>query len=463
MALERCLSARSGKYAAIPTDENDGQPTDSISQNTDTAKEVIDLSVKVAAARAVQILMKQESHGMCVVDGSSVYGIALAMPQIARSAGWSRTFTGLTIRSYMNLTLNFIIQGVILYEIEMCSNVLGPISGKVHLCGFGSSFDQCPGSADCTGPSGSVYQSDMLYSSFPVWKTRIFLRDSLMKVFPEMATRIDKEVHPGEYGMESSICRIACLYLFVLFVYKDFAETLQVLRMLRRVPTGSDPWISYNPPTWTQDKTTDKEMFGHKELDYIDIKVNGMPLGWKFVNLVVIVLPKLFVWAIFSLAGTQYIMDTAGIQELIINAVAMTFILDMDELIAARLCTEATKAIMIKIQGYELYDIGTEESRTDDEAMEKFSLEDERWHVTDPELLYLLFPMRLISTILMTAVFYTLYFWRFCSTLPDGSSRSMPLFPPADISNWNLLRWLAAPGSIKRGNNTWQMPSTTYL
>lgn len=46
---------------------------------------------------------------------------------------------------------------------------------------------------------GTSYSMPRLYS-FPIWSTRVFVRDSLKAVFPEMAERIDQKVDPGERG-----------------------------------------------------------------------------------------------------------------------------------------------------------------------------------------------------------------------------------------------------------------------
>merc|ERR1719428_2130906 len=110
------------------------------------------------------------------------------MPQIARSSGWSRTFTGLAVRSVLHLLLNIAIQYIILYQILLENNVMNLWGGQMHLCNFGQYFDQCENGqnvTDCTGPGGTRYTSARLYSNFQIWSTRVFVRDSLMKVLPE--------------------------------------------------------------------------------------------------------------------------------------------------------------------------------------------------------------------------------------------------------------------------------------
>eukprot|EP00439_Symbiodinium_sp_Y106_P074806 s169_g14.t1 len=83
-----------------------------------------------------------------------------------------------------------------------------PFAGQMHLCDFGASVKACPDASNCVGPSGTVYTPARLYS-FPIWSTRVFVRDSMKAVFPEYAEKIDEQVDPGEYGLENYTCRLA--------------------------------------------------------------------------------------------------------------------------------------------------------------------------------------------------------------------------------------------------------------
>merc|ERR1719506_3577426 len=51
--------------------------------------------------------------GTCKVE-QSVYGAAIVMPQLARTAGWSKCFTILAFRSYVFLMLNILLQSFVL-------------------------------------------------------------------------------------------------------------------------------------------------------------------------------------------------------------------------------------------------------------------------------------------------------------------------------------------------------------
>jgi len=59
---------------------------------------------KIASGKAIRILMKMESTGSCELETGSVYGAAIALPQIARSADWSGSMTALALRAFFFLS-----------------------------------------------------------------------------------------------------------------------------------------------------------------------------------------------------------------------------------------------------------------------------------------------------------------------------------------------------------------------
>lgn len=292
----------------------------------------------------------------------------------------------------------------------------------------------------------------------------MFVQSSLLLIFPDRREDILRDVDPGEYGLESTVCRCACLFLFVLTIVNDLRESLGLVTMLYNIPSNGPKtmeWLRYDPPTWTNDKSHAKKMFGHSELDYIHFKVSGMPVFWKCVNFLLVCVPKIAIWFLLATAGTQFLMETAGICDLIVNCLAMTFILDVDELVADRLCTEATKAIMAKLEGWDQFDAGPLEEMHDHEVISEFTQNETQYRLTSPKLLLLLTPKRLITTIVITVCLYLAYFKRFCIQTDDGSYISEPLYPPrhGTLGNWNLLRWFVMPQSIPREDApSWSWP-----
>eukprot|EP00434_Breviolum_minutum_P030988 symbB.v1.2.027406.t1/scaffold2802.1/size122644/2 len=133
---------------------------------------------KVAASKALSVLRKRERDGFCCIEADSVYGAAVAMPQIARSCGWPGSLIAVVIRVYFFTLLNFLMQGFLLSMIGEEQLMLYPFAGQMHLCNFGANIKECPDASDCKGPMGTTYSMPRLYS-FPIWSTRVFVRDSL--------------------------------------------------------------------------------------------------------------------------------------------------------------------------------------------------------------------------------------------------------------------------------------------
>jgi len=451
-------------------------------------------------------MMKKEHGGSVEISGGSVYGVALVMPQIARSAGWPRSFTGLAIRSYIHLILNLCVQVLILYQIDLEINVMNYYGGQMHLCNFGRHFDQCPGRSDCVGPGGATYSKYGLHSNYAGWHTNTWVRDTLIGLTPSSEeARIRQEVTPGEYGVEAPLCRIICVFLFVMEIIDDWRDTYSMILLLWHIPTAGGPWLSYSPPTWTTQKPVcdycrgtgswgvdpcdicrgtglggggdsgamsvaeahlakrvAKEAFRQCEMDYIRFHVGSMPVRWKLLNVLMIIFPKTIIWLLLLASGFQFLMETAAIQDLIINSLAMAFILQIDELIGSRLCTQATKTIMDKFEVYDLVDCAEEEQRADADVARDWYLADGSWHFYDTTLWLMLVPKRLLVIVVITVICYWLYFWRFCEQTPDGSFISVSLYPPKEIparvGTW-LFRWWFYPSSIETLEvSTWAMP-----
>jgi len=241
-------------------------------------------------------------------------------------------------------------------------------------------------------------------------------------------------------------------------------ETIATMLLLWHIPSRAESWLTYEPPNWegmTKDEA--KIMLGNVEFDFIRFRIRGMPLSWKIVNVCIVVIPKFLIWLLLLSAGTQFLMDTASIQDLITNSLAMAFVLSLDELIASRLCTEATKAIMEKLEKYDLYDPGEDGCTSDDTVIEAFKNFEDRYNITEGKLVMLLMPRRLLIILSVSVFSYLCYFWKFCDRTEDGSWISKPLYPPAKIQklgSW-LFQWLLASWTVETvPDPTWAMPAT---
>merc|ERR1712232_205343 len=111
-------------------------------------------------------------------------------------------------------------------------------------------------------------------------------------------------------------------------------------------------------------------MGGCTELDFVKFKVNGMPTYWKVLNLCMLLVPKVYLWLLVTDIGMTFLMETAGILDMIINAVALGFILSVDETICS-LSSGVTKYMVEHLEPYPLFDIADEEDDTEKDAYEK--------------------------------------------------------------------------------------------
>lgn len=407
---------------------------------------------RVVAFKSNILLQNMVSVGSVPVDRDSVYGSVLVLPQVARSCGWKRTFTTLTVRNYMNLFFNFLLQGTLLYMVTLESRVMNPLGGQMHLCSYANHLSSCQKesctgdvtseecqdleSDNCVGPGGTRYNKNNLLANYDVWAARLFFRDSLLKLFPGQAEDISSIVDPGEYGMESRVCRWVCMLLFVMAIIRDLTSTIGLIYLLRHVPTKAESWIEL------------EEAGGDSGSSGLKFKVAGMPQRWKVVNYVAIVIPKLMLWVFTVNAGIRFLMETAGVVDLILNSVAMGFILDIDELIADRLSNDATKHVMAEIEDFQLYD--ADEILAGEPTLEELDEFDRKEAgsspLTDPWFWLLIFPRRLLIITAVAVVFYLIYFYENCQVTEDGSYVSKPLYLPV-TTMINPLNIFIAPFS----------------
>jgi hypothetical protein len=408
-----------------------------------------------ACGKAIDYLMKMERDGSIGLEKGSVYGAAVAIPQIARSAGWPGTLMALTIRSYLFLALNVFLQFFLLSMIGEEANVMGPFSGRMHLCDFGAAIEQCPHGPNCIGPSGSQMSYPRLYN-FGTWNTRNFVRDSLKSIFPDKAEQIDQDIDPGEYGIEDYYCRLVCCFIFAMAVMNDLNMTLSLPRLFWNLPTANEKWVRFELPDWER-KERAKKMFRWTDLDLVKFGVAGMPIHWKMTNLVIIFIPKLFLWAVLVSSGFHFLMETSGIVDVIMNSMALTFVLNLDELIFEVLTTVPVKHIMNVLEDYALYSIDSLEVETEEECLaryEKYELGANRLRAC----VKVVIPRRLITVVAVVLIFLGKYYLKNCERREDGSWISKPMFLPK-METYNPLDFLFMSTAQERSEPFWSMPS----
>jgi len=376
-------------------------------------------SAHVAGGKVVTFLMDRD-HGECVLRGS-IYDAALVMPQICRSSGWPKSLSVIAVRCYFFLMLNLCLQGFVLYMIVQEEQVMDKFAGQMYLCDFGAWVETCPDGPNCIGPSGTNYQNAGRMYSYDAWATRTYVRDALKTLFPEKAEEINKSIDPGEYGLENYHCRLVCVFIFIMFVLSDLRSTLDMVYICWFVPSEAEPWLEYRVPSWDT-KERVKQVLDASELDFVTFKLAGMPLRWKIINIALIIVPKFWLWRMTTRGGITFLMETAGIESVIINVTALTFILNLDEMIFELFSHKCVHHILEKMEPYHIND--SPEDQTSEEAFKALRKDSKRRCRCD------LFPYRLVLAVVLTVAFIWEYYATHCMASPRGGTVSQPVSLP---------------------------------
>lgn len=409
---------------------------------------------QIGAGKAISILTKKEGYGHCIIEDDSIYGAAVAMPQIARSCGWPGTITALVFRIYLFTVINFLLQGFLLSMIGEEQMIMYPFAGQMHLCDFGSSIPACPGSPNCKGPAGTELSYARLYS-YDIWNTRMFVKQSLQALFPDKAQELEANVDPGEYGLENYWCRLVCVFLFMLALVEDLCGTVELAKTLFYVPTKDESWITYEVPDFAE-KEDVKRVKDLGELDFVKFKVAGIPLHWKIFNIVFIMIPKALLWLALVKSGVHYLMETAGIVDMIVNAMALAFVLEVDEMVFYKLTSELTKHIIGNIEGLPLYDEADDEHLTDQFVLDRF--QNEELGSGRIRQLWKIIPQKLFLVLALQVFFIWGYYYENCERQEDGSWVSKAMHLPKDLT-YSPFKLMFGLEPEMETDSFWQMPS----
>jgi len=370
-------------------------------------------------------LQDMEFKGELALEADSVYGSVIAIPQIARSMQWSRTTTALVFRSFLMLALNYLLQGSAIMYIGEESQIMDVLAGKMHLCDFAKDLEECPGGDKCMGPGGDQFTASSLYS-FDIWSVRSYMRDTLKAAlegtkYDKLIPAIDTSFNPGEYGMENYWCRLLACFLFMMNEVQDLFKTMQLIMVLCTTPNKGQSWV----------RTIDSEETKEDPLKATRFVIAGIPIGWKIFYVIVVVIPKMFLLYNVCWMGLRFLMETAGIVDLVLGAMTMDFILQLDELLFSALGSVCTKHIMELLEPY-VYDETDQEDFMDNE---RSGGSKGRWGA-----IKLTLPRRLLFTLLVLAIFIYRYYWVNCD-VHEGMWVSKPMYLPtsAFYTFWNFL------------------------
>eukprot|EP00931_Biecheleriopsis_adriatica_P033990 TRINITY_DN19680_c0_g2_i3.p1 TRINITY_DN19680_c0_g2~~TRINITY_DN19680_c0_g2_i3.p1 ORF type:complete len:515 (+),score=75.15 TRINITY_DN19680_c0_g2_i3:64-1608(+) len=368
-----------------------------------------DENSRIAASKMISILMKQETLGSLDVQRDSVYGAVIALPQIARSSGWPATLTCMVIRQYFMLFFNLGLQMFLLSMIGKEQLIMYPYAGQMHLCDFASQWQNCPDGPNCRGPMGTGYTPARIYD-FNIWSTRVFVRQALGALFPDIDKEaLDVAADPGEYGLESWWCRAGCIFIFLMAVCDDLFDTLNLINLFYTLPSESESWIMWEGFDEQKREEIEDAKLGCVEL--VRLRIAGVPLHWKFVNFLCVLCPKVFLWFALVTSGVHYLMETAGITDVIVNAMAMTFVLQIDETIFSQFSTSASRELMARLESYALFDTNLEDNETDDEALSRYA-QDEMSSAACWSKLLTAIPRRLVYILTLQVLFTAIYYYK---------------------------------------------------
>merc|ERR1719203_2275708 len=102
-------------------------------------------------------------------------------------------------------------------------------------------------------------------------------------------------------------------------------------------------------------------------------------------------------------------METAGIVDLVVNCMALTFVLDIDEMCFNRLATAATKHMLEELEDLPLFDVQMEEGMTDQQVVERYERDEfgsGRWKIFSMVL-----PKRLLTILGLMVLFICKYYY----------------------------------------------------
>lgn len=437
---DECMMHAAHTYAAVPTDPVEDLTASPVLGNGavhNGAPALHDDAYRsrLGATKMFRTLRLDDTHNF---EMSSVYGLSIVFPQLARCAGWPKNFAMIALRSYMYLAINVLVQLTFLYMISKEEEVMDAFAGQMYLCDLGADVERCPDGPGCLGPGGTQYSAPRMYP-FSQWATRNFVRDSLKAIFPDKIEQINQYVDPGEYGLESYKCRLMCCFLFMVSLTSEFFTIMNNLHLLYSLPSKAEMWFQYEPETKSE----------------VSVKLAGMPLGWKAVNVIVVLTPKILLWKLTCQAGIHFLLDTSGIVDVIANSVALGFILSVDELVFENLTSQDTKDIMGMVQGFNTQRaVETEGDQPEDVMLDNYFRENMNCFRLEDML-----PIKLLFVIALTSLFVAEYYFNHCKQDSDGVFVPRDLYAPSSVS-YSLLRFLLPSlASEEEGTFVWRMPS----
>jgi hypothetical protein len=242
--------------------------------------------------------------------------------------------------------------------------------------------------------------------------------------------QVEEKFDPGEWGMENYFCRLLASFIFMTAEVREFCKTAELLVVLWKTPSRSDSWVHrVHCEHWKADP-----------LKSLRFTIAGIPRMWKVFIIVFLVIPKSLLLYNVCWMGLRFLMETAGIFNVLMSAATMDFILNTDELLFDYLGTVTSKRIMSTLKGFPVH--------------EDINMNNVGWF----QAAKLTLPKQLLITFLAFFVFEARYYLLNCQW-SDGMWVSKPMYLPKSVY---YTLWHFITGKIEfQGDPYWEMPSAT--
>lgn len=236
------------------------------------------------------------------------------------------------------------------------------------------------------------------------------------------------------------MCRYTCCLIFMISCMDEVVKIFRMLQLFYQIPTKAEPWI--RPRLLAEGRITG-------DIDDVRLSIAGMPFKWKITNMVAVIIPKFCLWTLTVETGITFLMETASIDNLIVNSVALALILGIDELILSSLMHEEVSEMLHVTEDYALYDIqdscvGDISRLSEDDLLDSYMEEQLDFRSLSFQDVFAFLPTKLILALVFNAIFIEEYYWRHCTKEnQDGVVRwvSKPMYLPLSTAYhwWNAF------------------------
>lgn len=335
---KRSLRVQAPREGELLEDQEDLDKLDT--ENSRSSTDEVSSTFRKALARAT-------GAGGLLVPKDSLYGSVIVLPQVARSLDYHPVYVGKALVAWMCLVLVLGMQGMFVYEVYKM------VMSKDTCCSLNP--DPCL-------EEGFMRGGPAWWGVFGVARDRWYL------CYPEL-----------DATHRAQVLRKLCVGAFVVCLFKDIRQTYEMVVLLRELPSETGTWlvISTLEEEVLRVDTNGEKKFAREKDEQIHWQVDCMELHWKVLVLIAVIVPKLLIFAFLYFYGSIWLMNVVDHQELILNAVALVFVLELDEAVFAAVTTSDVQQQMDNLQPWNPHQSSSGRASENDETKSESS--DEGW------------------------------------------------------------------------------------